>query len=149
MKRATWNAAAVAAAIAAIALAAACAGSEPEELTFDVSIGDDAWSVGGENIDVRQGDTVTVNVESDVRGGFHIHGYDLFEVAAPGEPASIEFVADATGRFEIMLHKFTLASDEAGMDMDGGGSDHGDMEMGSGDAAETEVRLGWLRVLPR
>ena len=46
-----------------------------------------------------------------------------------------------------MLHKFTLASDEAGMDMGEGGG-HGDMEMGAGDA-ETEVRLGWLRVLPR
>ena len=148
MRRATWNAAALAA-LAAIALAAACAGSEPEDLTFDITVRGDAWSIGGENIDVRQGDTVTVNVESDVRGGFHIHGYDLFEVAAPGEPASIEFVADATGRFEIMLHKFTLASDEAGMEMGGGGGEHGDMEMGSGDAADTEVRLGWLRVLPR
>lgn len=144
-----WNAAALlAAALAAFAVAAACGGFEPQELTFDVDIAGDAWNIPGDNIDVRQGDTVTVNVESDTRGGFHLHGYDLFEVVAPGEPASIGFVADATGRFEIMLHKFTLAGDGGGMEMDGSGEGHGGMEMDGGDE-ETEVRLGWLRVLPR
>ncbi len=151
MRLRAYPAAAIgAAALAALAVAAACGGSEPQALIFDIDISDDAWNLPGDNIDVRQGDTVTVSVESDVRGGFHLHGYDLFEVVAPGEPASIEFDADATGRFEIMLHKFTLASDAGGMEMDGSGDGHGGMEMdGGGDAEETEVRLGWLRVLPR
>lgn len=125
-------------------LAAACGSSQPQELTFDVVIANDSWNLEGEIIEVKQGDHITFNVESDVRGGFHLHGYDLYNEVAPGQPASFDFTADATGNFEIMLHKFTLASDrEDGMDhQDGhGGSEGGDEEL--------EVRLGWFQVFPR
>ena len=158
------------AALAALVLAGACGDSEPEELTFDIAISDDAWNVDGEIIKVKQGDHVTFDIESDVRGGFHLHGYDLFNEVAPGQPSFFDFTADATGNFEIMLHKFTLASDrEGGMEHeseekregvrggvegkdgehkeDGVGQDgHG---VGEGETEETEVRLGWLQVFPR
>ena len=126
------------------ALAAACGSSQPQELTFDVVIANDSWNMEGEIIEVKQGDHITFNVESDVRGGFHLHGYDLYNEVAPGQPASFNFTADATGNFEIMLHKFTLASDrEDGMDhQDGHGGNGGEDE-------ELEVRLGWFQVFPR
>ena len=125
-------------------LAAACGSSQPQELTFDVVIANDSWNMEGEIIEVKQGDHITFNVESDVRGGFHLHGYDLYNEVAPGQPASFNFTADATGNFEIMLHKFTLASDrEDGMDhQDGHGGNGGEDE-------ELEVRLGWFQVFPR
>jgi heme/copper-type cytochrome/quinol oxidase subunit 2 len=125
-------------------LAAACGSSQPQELTFDVVIANDSWNLEGEIIKVKQGDHITFNVESDVRGGFHLHGYDLYNEVAPGQPASFDFTADATGNFEIMLHKFTLASDrEDGMDhQDGHGGSGGEDE-------ELEVRLGWFQVFPR
>ncbi len=127
------------------ALATACGGSEPQELTFDVVIANDSWNMEGEIIEVKQGDHITFNIESDVRGGFHLHGYDLYNEVAPGQPASFDFTADATGNFEIMLHKFTLASDrEDGMDHQGDG--HGD---NGGEDEESEVRLGWFQVFPR
>ena len=126
-------------------LATACGGSEPQELTFDVVIANDSWNIEGEIIEVKQGDHITFNIESDVRGGFHLHGYDLYNEVAPGQPVSFDFTADATGNFEIMLHKFTLASDrEDGMDHQGDGQgDNG------GDDEELEVRLGWFQVFPR
>ncbi len=125
-------------------LAAACGSSQPQELTFDVVIANDSWNLEGEIIKVKQGDHITFNVESDVRGGFHLHGYDLYNEVAPGQPTSFDFIADATGNFEIMLHKFTLASDrEDGMDhQDGHGGSGGEDE-------ELEVRLGWFQVFPR
>ena len=125
-------------------LATACGGSEPQELTFDVVIANDSWNLEGEIIEGKQGDHITFNIESDVRGGFHLHGYDLYNEVAPGQPVSFDFTADATGNFEIMLHKFTLASDrEDGMDhQDGHGGNGGEDE-------ELEVRLGWFQVFPR
>ena len=146
--------------LAALMLAGACGSSEPEDLTFDIVISDDAWNIEGQIIEVKQGDHVTFNIESDVRGGFHLHGYDLFSEVAPGQPASFDFTADATGNFEIMLHKFTLASDrEGGTEHESGGQGleaHGENEAGEADhgggedgTEETEVRLGWFQVFPR
>ena len=150
----------LAATLTALVLTGACGSSEPEDLTFDIVISDDAWNIEGQIIEVKQGDHVTFNIESDVRGGFHLHGYDLFSEVAPGQPSSYDFTADATGNFEIMLHKFTLASDrEGGMEHDSGGQGdeaHGGDEAGEaghrgGESGteETEVRLGWFQVFPR
>ena len=125
-------------ALAALVFAAACGGGDPEDLTFDVTIRDNDWNVEGGIIRVKQGDHVTINVGSDVPGGFHLHGYDLYNEVAPGEPMSFEFTADATGNFEIQFHKFTVASNERAADADG-----------HDDEAETELRLGSLQVFPR
>lgn len=158
-----WTLAIVA--LAMVAFAAACGGSDPEDLTFDVTIEHDAWDVSDDIIKVKQGDTVTINVDSDVKGGFHLHGYDLYNEVAPGEPMSFTFVADATGNFEIQFHKFALASDEPATDemamadgeMEGDHEDtaeddheedeHDAEEHADGD--ETELHLGSLQVFPR
>ncbi len=144
-------------ALAMVAFAAACGGSEPEDLIFNVNIEHDAWDVANDIIKVKQGDHVTVNVESDVQGGFHLHGYDLYNEVAPGAPMSFEFVADATGNFEIQFHKFTLVSDELATDdpamddmveddhVEGDEHEAEDHE----DVDETELSLGSLQVFPR
>jgi len=52
---------------------------------------------------VARGRTVVITVTSDVAEEVHVHGYDLSADVAPGAPATIRFVADAPGRFEIEL----------------------------------------------
>jgi hypothetical protein len=52
---------------------------------------------------VASGRTVVITVTADVTDHVHVHGYDLMADVAPGSPATIRFVADAPGRFEIEL----------------------------------------------
>lgn len=131
------------AALTVLLVAAACGGSDPEDLTFDVTIHEDAWDVEGDIIKVKQGDHVTVTVNSDVKGGFHLHGYDLYNEVAPGEPMTFDFTADATGNFGITLHKFSLASDAASEE-----AGHAD-DVEHTDEGETELELGSIQVFPR
>jgi len=58
---------------------------------------------GIQRLTVRQGERVRVRVTSDVSDHVHVHGYDLFGDVAPGSPATIQFRATLTGRFEIEL----------------------------------------------
>ncbi len=55
-------------------------------------------------IEVGKGDTVRIDVTSDVAEKVHVHGYDL-EVAVPaGGHGKVQFPASIDGRFEIELH---------------------------------------------
>ena len=137
-----------------ILIGASCVTSEPQDVTFDVTITEGTWNVAGNVIKVNQGDHVTINVESDAKGGFHIHGYDLFNEVAPDTPLTFDFEAAATGKFEIMFHPFSLASD---MDEGHGGveshghEDHDESEVTmkpENDPKKTEVSLGSLQVFP-
>lgn len=58
---------------------------------------------GIQRLTVRQGERVRVRVTSDASDHVHVHGYDLFGDVAPGSPATIQFRANFTGRFEIEL----------------------------------------------
>ena len=163
----------VTAVVAAIAmttvLLTACGGSsEPEELTFDLEINDMEWNLDADEIKVKQGDTVTMNVASDLDGYFHVHGYDLIADVTVGTPGALEFTADATGRFSIMYHVAGPSGDHGGghegMEPDGEekpmeGMEHGmeedEMvgdEMAMAEMEEDEVSeflLGYLEVRPR
>ncbi|MEU8278936.1 hypothetical protein ACFYOK_07805 [Microbispora bryophytorum] len=55
-------------------------------------------------IEVTQGQTVRITVTSDTADEAHLHGYDKAAELQPGTPASIEFVADQTGLFEMETH---------------------------------------------
>ena len=57
-----------------------------------------------ETIRVSQGDSVTLSLETDQPGTFHIHGYDYHQEARVGEITNFQFTADATGRFRINFH---------------------------------------------
>ena len=106
---------------------AACGGGDPEELEIPVSIVDGEMSP--ETIDVKQGDTVTLRVESDEHGEFHLHTYDIVKEVGGAGSVGFLFVADATGRFRITFHAT--------------GQEH---ERDNGDE---EADIGFLEVRPR
>jgi len=75
----------------------------PQEQTFEVSIADGEMSP--EEISAREGDRVTISIESDEPLELHVHGYDVEREVGPGEPGRLSFEADLTGRFEIENHE--------------------------------------------
>ena len=105
----------------ALLLAAACGGGEPEDVEISVTIRDDRMSP--ETVQVTHNDMVTLKIDSDIPGAFHLHGYDIEQKVIPGEVADFEFTADATGRYRIAFHR-------AG---NGGGPGHGHGEPGEDD----------------
>jgi FtsP/CotA-like multicopper oxidase with cupredoxin domain len=78
-------------------------GSEPQERSFEISIEGDAMEPS--EIAVREGDNVTLRFSSERLVELHVHGYDLEEEVAPGEPTALSFEADETGRFGIEDHE--------------------------------------------
>jgi plastocyanin len=69
---------------------------------FDVSVEDGVMNP--DEIEVAEGDRVTLRLTSDAPLEVHLHGYDLEAEVAPDEPADLSFEANLTGRFEIEDH---------------------------------------------
>ena len=64
----------------------------------------DGKPVGGiKHLTVDKGDRVKISVTSDVEDEVHVHGYDVMQDVAPGEPAEMDLAATIAGRFEIEL----------------------------------------------
>ncbi|MER5650791.1 hypothetical protein [Streptosporangium sp. NPDC002524] len=59
-------------------------------------------------IDVTKGQTVRITVTGDAADVAHVHGYDKAADLKPGTPATIEFVADQDGLFEVETHDSKL-----------------------------------------
>jgi len=72
---------------------------ETQEKTFDLAIAQ--GSMTPSEITVTEDDPVVFRITSDSPLAFHLHGYDLEQEVAPGEPAELSFTATITGRFEI------------------------------------------------
>jgi FtsP/CotA-like multicopper oxidase with cupredoxin domain len=71
--------------------------------------------VGGvQDVEAASGDEVRIRVVSDAPGEVHVHGYELSEEVAPGEPATFEFQATAEGEFEIEAHRVVNGVEEEG-----------------------------------
>ena len=68
-----------------------------------IKIEDGVKTEGVDTISVRVGETVRFEVEADVADEIHVHGYDLMFETIPDEEVLVEFVADATGIFEVEL----------------------------------------------
>jgi hypothetical protein len=60
---------------------------------------------GVKRFSVKRGDRIVFVVRSDVADEVHVHGYDLMQDVAPGEPARIEFRATVVGGFEAELEQ--------------------------------------------
>lgn len=73
--------------------------------TFDLLIKDGKPASVPDSMRVRQGDEVTLSIESDRNDELHVHGYDLKLRIKAGEPAVLEFAATRSGRFELELHR--------------------------------------------
>lgn len=85
------------------ALLLACsAGAAPAEISIAAKFTEGQMTP--DNVRAMQGDTVTLQIESDSPGTFHLHGYDLEGEATAAESARIQFVANATGRFPLTFH---------------------------------------------
>lgn len=62
-------------------------------------------AVGGvKEISVTKGDRVRITVTDDADDEVHLHGYDIEEPVAPGQPATFDFTAKLEGIFEMELH---------------------------------------------
>ena len=82
----------------------------PQERTFEVSIADGEMSP--EEVSAREGDRLTLSIESDEPVELHVHGYDIEREVEPGVTAEISFEAELTGRFEIENHETEKALGE-------------------------------------
>lgn len=60
---------------------------------------------GAKSISVDTGETVRLDVDSDVTDWVHVHGYDLAKRVGPGLSAPFHFKADKEGVFKIELEE--------------------------------------------
>ena len=75
---------------------------KPEAPTITV---EDGQPVGGvQELEFGEGDQMRFIVESNVEDEVHMHGYDVTEEVAPGQPARFELEASIPGVFELELH---------------------------------------------
>ncbi len=82
----------------------ACGGGGPQERTFELEIREGSLVQEESVLQVKQDDIVTIVVTADEPLEFHLHGYDIELDVEPGEPATMEFTADATGSFRFTIH---------------------------------------------
>lgn len=101
IRSALW---ALSALVIGLALAACGGGGEPETLRFSLEIEKRQLKVAEGELIVKQDDLVSLVVESDEDGTFHLHGYDAEAGLTAGETATFNFDAYATGRFSITFH---------------------------------------------
>jgi hypothetical protein len=84
---------------------AAAAPSVLTDKTFEFTVRDGKLASGPASLHVRQGEQVTLRIESNANDELHVHGYDLKLAIKGGDPATLHFTASRSGRFGIELHK--------------------------------------------
>lgn len=57
------------------------------------------------SVEAKKGDTVRIDVTSNVDEKVHVHGYDIEKAVAAGRRARLRFPATIDGRFEIEFHE--------------------------------------------
>ena len=91
--------------IAAVTIPATTGGEQPAEsdvAEITVLVGSDS---GPDRVEtVRLGQEVVITLQSDQDEEYHLHDYDLTQKAAAGVEATLSFVADKPGRFELESH---------------------------------------------
>ncbi|MBV9314188.1 MAG: hypothetical protein JO100_10730 [Pseudonocardia sp.] len=100
--------------VPAVVLLSSCAGSgdavaaagPPQRIEVDYSAG--IVQGGVSRIPVAQGRRVQLMVRSDVADQVHVHGYDRKVDVPAGGSATIEFVADRSGVFEVELESRSI-----------------------------------------
>lgn len=73
-----------------------------------IKVEDGVKTEGLDTLSVRVGETVRFEVEADVADEIHVHGFDLYFETVPGQEVLVEFVAEATGIFEVELEAAEL-----------------------------------------
>jgi hypothetical protein len=72
--------------------------------SFSLVLKDYVLTSGPALMKVNQDDTVTLRVQSDQDGDLEIHGYERELSIGKAAEATLTFVADKSGRFEIHVH---------------------------------------------
>ncbi len=85
-------------------LIAACSGSAPETVEFNLDIRDRVLEQEATVFRVKNGDTVVLFITSDEAGTLHLHGYDLEDELGQEGVTRMEFVANLEGRFAMAMH---------------------------------------------
>jgi hypothetical protein len=81
------------------------AAPQPVQVTVDLAIEHGKLASGPAVIRVAQGTTLVMRIRSDSAEEFHLHGYDRMVALQPAKTATLEFVAEHSGRFEFELEK--------------------------------------------
>ena len=84
------------------------ASATPDAVVVTVTISGGKVSTPQARVDVPRGETVRLVVTSDVADELHVHGYDREAELKPGVPATVEFIADVAGSFEVETHESHL-----------------------------------------
>jgi len=88
---------------------------DADETTIELTVS--ATSLEPNDPAACRGQAVTMILDSEVDGVFHIHGLDTIVPATPimsGDPVTLEFTVDRSGQFPIELH---LAGDPTGVSL--------------------------------
>jgi cytoskeletal protein RodZ len=75
------------------------------DVTINVTVANGKVNPSGASINVKAGQTVLITAVSDAADEVHVHGYDKQLPLTPGKPASVRFVANMKGTFEIETHE--------------------------------------------
>lgn len=78
--------------------------AEPAALRAEWRIENGKLASGPAVVRAQQGQTLTLSFVSDIADEVHLHGYDLPLKLTAGVPATLEFSASHSGRFELELH---------------------------------------------
>ena len=78
-----------------------------EGTVIEVSVADGEVEGGGRTA-VALGDTVTIQVTSDITDEIHVHGYDVSGDVDAGGTATVTFTADIPGVFEVELESAAI-----------------------------------------
>ena len=90
---------------AAAAGFASAVGASAADLTFDLEIEQGKVPPNMRIVRVGQGDVVRLRWRTDQPLALHLHGYDIEQTIDHGAVAEMTFVARATGRFPVHVHK--------------------------------------------
>ena len=89
---------------AAVIALAACGGSEPGVMHFDISVVNRSLTSEATTFTATQGDTVTLNLSTDEVIEFPLHGYEIIRQVDKEGNADMVFEANATGLFALEIH---------------------------------------------
>jgi len=80
-----------------------------EAVEITVSVRDGKVSPKPRRVEVEKDSQVRLLVTSDVDDEIHVHGFEIEAALEAGRTATVEFVADQDGVFEVETHDLGLA----------------------------------------
>lgn len=69
-----------------------------------ITLTDGKVTPNGEKMNVAKGTRITLQITSDHDDAVHVHGFDVEQEVKAGEPATLTFIADQVGSFEVESH---------------------------------------------